>query len=137
RTKPRSTRWRRGWEGARCATPPASRSPSRPAARDQLAALVPAALSLLEHDADPAHVELVVDHARFERRPFLSEHRVRAEQAQDLEVVLGLALVVLLATGQPNARMRRHVDARLRSCDARAPGPARSRHAAASVERRR
>src|SRR6266404_8948332 len=129
-------RWRSGWEAARCATPLASRSRSRPAERDELVALVSAALSLLEHDADPAHVELVVEHARFERRPLLGEHRVCAEQAQDLEVVLGLALVVLLATGQADARVRRHVDARLRSCDARAPRPARSRYATVAVERR-
>src|SRR5205085_6479336 len=54
-----------------------------------------------------------------ERRPLLRQERaarrhvrrldVRA-QAEDFEVILGLVLVVLLATGLAHLRMRRHVD---------------------------
>ena len=36
---------------------------------DELVALVAALLGLLEHGADAADVQLVVDHARLERRP--------------------------------------------------------------------
>src|SRR5262249_9732086 len=74
--------------------------------RDEFVALVGASLRLLEDGADSADVHLVIDHTRLERRPLLREQRVRlprgrhrVEEADDLEVVLGVALEELLQPG--------------------------------------
>src|SRR4029077_4972205 len=71
--------------------------------RDELVSLVGASLRLFEDVSDAADVHLVVDHARLEWSPLLREKRVRfpgrghgVEEADDLEVVLGVALEELL-----------------------------------------
>ena len=56
------------------------------------------------------------------------------EQADHLEVILGVALVVLLAARLSDARLCRHVDARLRAGDTRRPRALRARDVAVRVE---
>src|SRR6266516_3082074 len=101
--------------------------------RDELVPLVAALLGLLEHRADAPDVELVVDDARLERRPLLREQHLRgsmrADGAEERD-----ALVVVLPAGLADARVRRHVDARLRAVHARLPGALGAGDAAVPVE---
>src|SRR5205085_11972708 len=90
--------------------------------RDELVALVRALLRLLEHRADAPDVQLVVHSSRLERRRLLRQDGVAPEHADHLELVLRMAFVVLLLQGLPDPRMRRDVDARTSTVDARPPG---------------
>src|SRR5205085_8966145 len=100
----RLTRSRSVWVVVSRTTRRAIRSLWSRCERHELVALAPAVLGLLEHGPDPAHVELVVDDAGLERRPLLRQDSVRAEHAQDREVIFGLSLVELLPAGLPDAR---------------------------------
>src|SRR4051794_28797959 len=99
----------------------------------QRPALVAALERDLEDRADPALVELGVEHSRLERRPFVRDQPV-AVDADDPEVVLGLALVVLLAKRLSDARVRGHEDAGAGAIDARPPRSGTALHLSVAVE---
>src|SRR5207302_10227487 len=78
----------------------------------------------LLHGADSAHVVLVVEDARLERRPLLREERAArgdvrdahgGGERHDLKVILRMSLVVLLAGALADAWMSWDVDAGLRA----------------------
>src|SRR5207302_4613804 len=84
--------------------------------------LVAALHGLLEHRANSAHVELVVEDTGLERRPLLGEQRLArgggrrlhaSREALDAVVILGLPPVVLLPPALPEAGVGRQVDPRL------------------------
>src|SRR5215212_1309449 len=112
--------------------------------RHQPADLVAALHGPLLHHADPAHVELVVDHAGLERRPLPREQRAVAEAAvrdghrrvpaEDLEVVLGVAAEVLLRCAEADARVHGHDDAAPRAVAAGLPRALGARRVAVAVE---
>src|SRR4051795_11713463 len=115
---------------SRVRIPPSPLPSLRALHRDELELLVAALDGLLGDRAVPAHVDLVVDDLLLQRRRLAGEHRApRAHrrggdavvEAEDLEVVLGVALVVLLLEGHADLRVRRHEDPGLRSVDAGLP----------------
>src|SRR5437879_2090045 len=110
---------------------------------DELAPLVRALFGLLEHLADPPRVHLVVDNAGLEWGPLLREQAIPypdigachgVEDADDLEVVVGVALVVLLPVGASEHWVRRHEDARLGAVAAGEPASFTALHMAVPVE---
>src|SRR3954452_15290248 len=76
----------------------------------QMEVLVAALQRALADLADAARVDLLVEHARLDRRPLVRRHPLPG-QRHDLEVVLGVALEGLLPVTAPDARSRRHEDA--------------------------
>src|SRR3954447_25856115 len=115
---------------SRVRIPPSPLPSLRPLHRDELELLVAALDGLLGDRAVPAHVDLVVDDLLLQRRRLAGEHRAlgahrgRADavaQAEDLEVVLGVALVDLLLEAHADLGMRRHEDPGLRAVDAGLP----------------
>src|SRR3954462_7940167 len=96
----------------------------------------------LGHEPDAAHVELVVDDARLERRPLARLERAeravghgqRHAAADDPEAILGVAGEVLLVERVPDARVRGHDHALPRAPDAGAPRALGALHAAVHVE---
>src|SRR5215212_81855 len=119
---------------------------SRPSAGvkgDQAQALLgPPERDLLDI-TDATHVVLVLGGARLERRPLLGLHRVvRGDEGhrggcvavEDLEVILGVSLVELLARRQSHPRMAREEDAGAGAVAAGLPGALARDHVAVAVE---
>src|SRR5204862_8223808 len=111
----------------------------------QLSAFVRALLGLLEDLAYPADVHLVVDDPGLEWRPLPCEEPVSAagaradhgvEDADDLEVVVGVPLQVLLTVDTADDGMSRHEDPRLGAVAAGRPAALAGFDAAVRVELR-
>src|SRR3954453_22980216 len=88
---------------------------------------------VLADGSDAPPVDLLIEHAALERRPLVSDHEVASDRL-DLEVILGMTLVVLLAVGATRARLRRHEDPGPGSCRAVLPRALAARDAAMEVE---
>src|SRR4051812_34331357 len=98
---------------------------------------------LLLDVADAAHVILVLEHLRLERRPLPGPYRVTGghvgagdirARAEHLEVVLGMTLVELLPGRLPDARIAREENAGPRAVPTGLEGALAAGHVTVTVE---
>jgi hypothetical protein len=100
-------------------------------------------LTVCSRTVPTAHLKLVIEHTRFERRPLLGEQRVRrgdvwarngSPEAEDAEVIFRVAFQVLLSSGTPDSRVGRHVDPGLGAVSSCEPRALTARHVSGLVE---
>src|SRR4051794_27003283 len=95
--------------------------------------LVTASQRRLTGGPEPAGVHLLVQHAGLERGPLVRDHP-SAPDRDDLEVVVGMAFVVLLPVAPAHARASGHEDPGARTVPSGLPRSLAGGHAAVRVE---